>query len=177
MELTYKNLHSRALHIANISMHILMWVPCVLTAVFWKRLPDKIAQHFNAAGEIDVYGSKITLLVVLTICFIIYGLHFAAMYLSPYIMGPENIFGNKVKHIATEEDIWQGMIIILKMIAYMDVFILLTFVYALLCSVLMVPLGSWYLPVFIGGIILDFIYFIWRISRKRREIINKSFMV
>lgn len=56
----------------------------IMVILAWNKLPSIIPSHFNAAGEIDGYGSKATLLILIPVIAILYaGLTLLANY--PYI--------------------------------------------------------------------------------------------
>jgi Protein of unknown function (DUF1648). len=44
----------------------------VMIVLAWDKLPDTIPSHFNAAGEIDGYGSKSTLFILIPVTVILY---------------------------------------------------------------------------------------------------------
>ncbi|MBS4956042.1 MAG: DUF1648 domain-containing protein [Clostridium sp.] len=44
----------------------------VITCIYWIKAPDIVPIHFNFKGEIDSYGSKNTLFILLPIAIIIY---------------------------------------------------------------------------------------------------------
>ncbi|MDO5780725.1 MAG: DUF1648 domain-containing protein [Clostridium sp.] len=44
----------------------------VITCIYWIKVPDIVPIHFNFKGEIDSYGSKNTLFILLPIAIIIY---------------------------------------------------------------------------------------------------------
>ena len=43
-------------------------------ALRWNAMPDQIATHFNAAGEIDGWNSKSTVIVLPIVGLVVYGL-------------------------------------------------------------------------------------------------------
>lgn len=49
----------------NIKYGLLCFVPTVILLLFWNRLPEQIATHFNFFGDADILSSRwyITLLV------------------------------------------------------------------------------------------------------------------
>lgn len=44
----------------------------VITFIYWRNAPDIVPIHFNFRGEIDAYGSKNTVFILLPIAIIIY---------------------------------------------------------------------------------------------------------
>lgn len=56
---------------------VMIVVYIVFLIFMWDRIPDTVATHFNAAGEADAYGSKISLIiepVMMVILFLILSL-------------------------------------------------------------------------------------------------------
>ena len=51
---------------------ILFIVLIAITFVYWVKAPDTVPIHFNFKGEIDAYGSKNTIFILLPIAIIIY---------------------------------------------------------------------------------------------------------
>lgn len=44
----------------------------VMTFIYWEKAPEVVPTHYNFKGEIDAYGSKNTLFILLPIAVIIY---------------------------------------------------------------------------------------------------------
>ena len=49
---------------AQLVAYALMAAMILLVAIPWASLPDQVPTHFNAAGEVDDFGSRSTLLVI-----------------------------------------------------------------------------------------------------------------
>ena len=64
----YKNIN-RLLDIIGSTLLILL---IVTTFMYWGKAPDIVPTHFNFKGEIDAYGSKNTLFILLPIVIITY---------------------------------------------------------------------------------------------------------
>lgn len=64
----YKNINS-LLDIIGGTLLILL---IVITFMYWGKAPNIVPTHFNFKGEIDAYGSKNTLFILLPIVIIIY---------------------------------------------------------------------------------------------------------
>lgn len=56
----------------NIIGVVLVVALIVITCIYWINAPDIVPIHFNFKGEIDSYGSKNTLFILLPIAIIIY---------------------------------------------------------------------------------------------------------
>ena len=174
MQITFKKLNNSALKILNLCMHLLMWIPCFITILFWDHLPGQIAQHFNGAGEIDIIGNKNVVIANLTINFLVYGFHFFAMYAFPYIIEPTNLFNANIINKISGEELNKGYIIILKLVGYLNIFIILMMLYALWHSIKCVSIGAWFVPVFLGVLVIEPFYFAWRYLKLRKEILIKK---
>jgi uncharacterized membrane protein len=46
----------------------------IYPVLMWNTLPDKLPMHYNAAGEIDRFGSRVELLILPVIGILMYGL-------------------------------------------------------------------------------------------------------
>lgn len=120
----------------------------VFIAVRWSVTPDVIAIHFNAAGQIDGWGKKATVLILPIIGLLVYG---SVCFVSLLPTNLWNTPGNRPVRNAETARI---------MMALMGFFLALAFAYMTVCSVLCVPLGRWFMPVFIAGLALPFIGFL-----------------
>lgn len=65
---------------------ILLIVSLIITTfIFWKNAPDTIPTHYNLKGEIDAYGSKNSIFILLPIVVTIFiGLFFLGRYPQIY---------------------------------------------------------------------------------------------
>ena len=60
-EYPYKNIN-KCLDIVGL---ILVMALIIITFIYWSKAPDIVPTHFNFNGEIDAYGSKNTLFILL----------------------------------------------------------------------------------------------------------------
>ena len=67
-EYPYKNIN-KCLDIVGL---ILVMALIIITFIYWSKAPDIVPTHFNFNGEIDAYGSKNTLFILLPIVIISY---------------------------------------------------------------------------------------------------------
>lgn len=53
---------------------IVAFLPLVLLAFFWAKLPEQVPMHWNIKGEIDDYGSRATLIIfpLMTIAIVVF---------------------------------------------------------------------------------------------------------
>lgn len=129
----------------------------VYVLVRWQSLPDQVATHYSAAGQIDGWGKKSTLLTLIVISFVLYGLMSAASVIpiSAWNMNTGN----------TERS--RAFLCIFRLVVAAG------FAYIIVCSALCVPLGGWFLPVFVLGLMVTFAGALasahWRPSRPTRR--------
>ena len=96
------------------------------------------------------------------------------MYVLPNLVIPENIFSKPILHKVSCEDLQKSILIILKLVAYLDLIIILIFLYVIWHSITSSPVGVWFIPVFLGAIIIDFILFIIKYIKLNKEISNRG---
>lgn len=104
----------------------------VFLLVYWKNIPESVPNHFDAAGQIDGYAGKKTLLllpVFMTVLYLVLSLvrtmRFRSLGKTVYVPAPSLLF------------------------PMMKLAILAAFSYMTVCSALGRSLGAWYLPVFL----------------------------
>ena len=112
----------------------------VYVLVRWQSLPDQVPTHYSAAGQIDGWGKKSTLLTLIVISFVLYGLMSAASVIpiSAWNMNTGNTERSR---------------------AFLSIFRLIIaagFAYIIVCSALCLPLSGWFLPVFVLGLMVTF---------------------
>ena len=60
----------------DIILNILCWIILASTMLFliitWSKIPDTIPMHYDSAGNIDRFGSKLEILVLPIIILIVY---------------------------------------------------------------------------------------------------------
>lgn len=80
---------------ADVICIILLLGVSVWIALCWNSFPEQVALHYNAAGEIDKWGDRITLIILPVIAWLIYGLlavvgYFPKMWNMPIRITDEN---------------------------------------------------------------------------------------
>jgi uncharacterized membrane protein len=73
-------------------------IPFVYLIYIWNRLPEKVPMHWNGAGEIDRYGDKKELVVML---FMLVGITYIIFLVIPYIDPKQKLqsMGNKLNNL------------------------------------------------------------------------------
>lgn len=126
-------------HKIFITLGLLALGAATLLLIFsWGSIPEKVPMHYNAAGEIDNYGSKASLLAPLLIGWILYGL----LSLVSLIPSVWNIPANGPSALQATRD----MLEVLKLLLAAG------FSWMLFCGIRGCELGAWFLPVFLCGV-------------------------
>jgi len=134
----------------------------VLLAAFWySRLPQQIPTHFNAAGQPDGYSVRgmIWFLPILAV-FLFTGMgilnHFPYIFNFPVNITQENA-GRIYRHATRSMRMLNFLLVVL--------FLYLTWQTIAVASGKSAGLGSWFLPVTIGAILLVTIYMVIRMHQ------------
>jgi len=126
-------------HKIFITLGLLALGAATLHLIFsWSSIPEKVPMHYNAAGEIDNYGSKASLLAPLLIGWILYGL----LSLVSLIPAVWNTSANGPGALQAARD----MLEVLKFLLAAG------FSWMLVCGIRGWGLGAWFLPVFLCGV-------------------------
>ena len=127
-------------------------------ALYWKDIPQKVPMHFNAAGQIDRWGSKAELLILPVIAWLLYLL----MTVVEQFPGAWNT-GVKV----TEENRERVYALLGHMLSTLKFLIMVMFAWITLWCALAKPLPVCFLPVVLGAVFGDMIYWLVRVFRAR----------
>ncbi len=127
-------------------------------ALYWRHIPQEVPMHFNAAGEIDRWGSKAELLILPVIAWLLYLL----MTVVEQFPGAWNT-GVKV----TEENRERVYALLGHMLSTLKFLIMVMFAWITLWCALAKPLPVWFLPVVLGAVFGDMIYWLVRVFRAR----------
>ena len=105
-------------------------------ALSWRAMPDRIPTHFGAAGRIDSWGPKSTVLILPILGVFMFGIfQFVALLCS----GMKKTCG--VRPILAMETMCRLLALLTALV----------FAYMTICSVRAVPLGRWFMAVFLGA--------------------------
>ena len=138
---------------------VLLWSLTVFTFV---KLPTTIPTHFNASGQADGYGDKLSLIILPFIATIIY---FGLTALNKY----PHVF-NYMTEI-TEDNAQVQYTIATRMLRFLKLAVLIIFSFIIIFTYLTTigvtkGLGIWFLPVTSGLILIPTIISIIQSSRK-----------
>ena len=126
---------------------VLLWG---LTLYTFLKLPTTIPTHFNALGQVDDYGNKLTLLILPILATIIY---FGLSQLNKY----PHIFNYITK--ITEDNAQKQYSIVTRMLRFIKLAILIIFSLIILFTYLTTigvtnGLGFWFLPLTFGLLLI-----------------------
>ncbi len=155
--------------IANGIVHIGFWISCLLLIVFWGKIPQTIATHFNSSGTADAWGSKGSLLLMVFMMVYMYFMHLICMRVIRHLSTKEKMYGKKLAAFVTDEDFEAENLTTMAYLAWVDASLLLMFDYIIVCSAASRPLGGWFiwavLIAMLGELVL---YFVCHFRRKRQ---------
>ena len=109
----------------------------VLPLIFWKKIPEKIPQHYNEVGNVDIWSDKTSLILLFFVILFLLGM----MSIVTYFVRTSGIS----KNASESEKRTYGRLY--PVIVLMNLFLMLMFAYMVFCSVTCRALGKWFLPV------------------------------
>ncbi len=130
----------------------------VFLAGYWKQIPAEVPMHYNAAGEIDRWGSRAELLILPVIAWLLYGL----LTVVEQIPSAWNT-GVKV----TAENREQVYALLGHMLSTLKLLVMVMFAWITLWCALARPLPVWFLPVVLAAVFGDMAYWLIRLFRAR----------
>lgn len=162
--------YSPILQFFNICVHILMWGMVLLTIIFWNRIPDVVPQHYGIGGIADSYGSKIILVPMIVVAFFVYLMHLFLMYVMPGLIDGKQLYGENIGQVVTEQETKEGLDIMLRMIALLDLFGIGLCAYISFCIATKRYLGKLFEPILFFGFGIGALYYIVRFLRIRNQV-------
>jgi uncharacterized membrane protein len=146
----------------EVTNKILLFVLWSLTLYSFWKLPATIPTHYNASGQVDDYGNKLTLLILPILATAIY---FGLTQLNkhPHVLN----YMNKI----TEDNAHRQYTIATRMLRFIKLATLLIFSLMILFTYLTAigvtnGLGSWFLPLTSGLVLIPIIVSVFQSSRK-----------
>lgn len=130
----------------------------VFLAAYWHRIPARVPMHFNAAGEIDRWGSQAELLILPVIAWLMYGL----MTVVEQFPSAWNT-GVKV----TEENRERVYPLLAHMLSTLKFLMVVLFAWITVWCALARPLPVWFLPAVLIALFGDMVYWLVRLFRAR----------
>lgn len=130
----------------------------VFLAGYWKQIPAEVPMHYNAAGEIDRWGTKAELLILPVIAWLLYGL----MTVVEQFPSAWNT-GVKV----TAENWEQVYALLGHMLSTLKLLVMVMFAWITLWCALAHPLPVWFLSVVLAAVFGNMAYWLVRLFRAR----------
>ena len=127
----------------------------VLPLVFWNRIPEQIPMHYNAAGEVDNWEDKTSLILLFFVIAMLMGVMSIVVYF---------VKANMLSKYSKEQE-KSEMQVVYPMIILMNLFLQLMFAYITFCSVTARKLGTLFLPITIVSVFAPLIYMIYKCIR------------
>ena len=124
----------------------------VYTVIRYGSLPDRIPTHFDAAGVADGFGHKSTLVMLVFLGWMLFGV----LTVVAFFPDAWNVPKRSPRTLAAAAD----------MIAVMKLVTVLMFCWMILCSVQGWNLGSWFLPLTMAGMFAPLAHLILASVRK-----------
>lgn len=144
----------------DIILNILCWIILASTMLFliitWSKIPDTIPMHYDSAGNIDRFGSKLEILVLPIIILIVY------TFITIIEKFPE-AWNTGVK--VTEENKERVYSTLLHLISTIKFIMVGMVAYLTVHTALSLELSAWVTPIFILAIFGNFVYWIWKLFR------------
>lgn len=144
----------------DIILNILCWIILVSTMLFliitWSKIPDTIPMHYDSAGNIDRFGSKLEILVLPIIILIVY------TFITIIEKFPE-AWNTGVK--VTEENKERVYSTLLHLISTIKFIMVGMVAYLTVHTALSLELSAWFTPIFILAIFGNSVYWIWKLFR------------
>ncbi|WP_147534414.1 DUF1648 domain-containing protein [Bacillus marasmi] len=139
----------------------LLLIGCIVYIIIeWPTLPDKFPGHFNAAGEVDRWGSKTEVWLLPTIGFLLW-LPLTILEKYPHIY-------NYINFIEQNAEIQYKYA--RSLLSFMKFFIAFSFCYISVQSIQIAKgsefgLGVWELPIFFGAIFGSIAVYLFKVIR------------
>lgn len=131
----------------------------VYLMVMWSRIPNQIPAHFNAAGEVNRWGSKSELIVLPIISWVFFG------FITLVERYPQ-IWNTGVT--VTEENCARVYRILKNMIEVIKMLMLAVFASITVLSSLVLRLPIWYLGVFLLAVFGSIAFFLVQLRKTTR---------
>ena len=127
-------------------------------ALYWGRIPEEVPMHYNAAGEIDRWGGRGTLLVLPILA---WGLYLLVTVVEQFPAAWNT--GVKV----TEENRARVYAVLAHLVSTVKFLMVVIFAWITVQSAQAQALPGWFLPAFLVLLFGDMAYWIYRLIKAR----------
>lgn len=142
--------------ILNILCLIILFSTVLFLAVAWSKIPDKVPMHYDFTGNIDRWGSKLEIITLPIIAWIMY------IFITIIERFPQ-VWNTGVK--VTEENKERVYSTLLNLISTMKFIIVGVFMYLTVNTALNLELSVWFLPIFILIIFGNLLYWLLKLLK------------
>lgn len=143
----YKQLHTMSLLVGTLTV--------LLPIMFWSKIPDEIPMHYNAAGVVDKWSDKSSLILLFFVVLMLIGVMSIAVYVVRINM--ESKYSKEVEK--------STMRIAYPIIVILNLVVQVMFAYITFCTVTCRALGSMFLPGFLIAIFVLLGYLVYKCSK------------
>ena len=143
-------------NILNIFSLIILVSTILFLIITWSKIPDTIPMHYDSAGNIDRFGSKLEILVLPIIILIVY------TFITIIEKFPE-AWNTGIK--VTEENKERVYSTLLHLISTIKFIMVGMVAYLTVHTALSLELSAWVTPVFVLAIFGNCVYWIWKLFR------------
>jgi uncharacterized membrane protein SirB2 len=143
----YNQLHRISLLIGALTI--------LLPIIFWSKIPDEIPMHYNAAGVVDNWSDKSSLILLFFAVLMLMGVMSIAVYVVRVNM--------ESKHSKEAEK--STMRLAYPIVVIMNLIVQVMFAYITFCSVTCRQLGSMFLPIFLIATFIPLGYLVYKCAK------------
>lgn len=143
----YKQLHRISLLIGALTI--------LLPIIFWSKIPNEIPMHYNAAGVVDNWSDKTSLILLFFIIALLMGVMSIAVYVVKSTMDSQY----------SKEAEKSEMEVVYPMVILMNLVVQVMFAYITFCSVTCRPLGTLFLPIFVTAVFVPLVCMIYKCGK------------
>ena len=127
----------------------------LLPLVFWSKIPDELPMHYNAAGEVDNWSDKGSLILLFFVIALVMGVMSIAVYLVKTNM--ESKYSKDVEK--SEMRVAYPIVILINLVVQ------IMFAYIMFCCITCRHLGTLFLPIFLIATFAPLAYLIYKCGR------------
>lgn len=143
----FKKLHRIALLIGVLTI--------LLSIIFWSKIPDEIPMHYNAAGVVDNWSDKNSLILLFFVVLMLMGVMSIAVY----------VVKSNMESKYSKEAEKSTMRVAYPIIVMMNLVVQVMFAYITFCTVTCRPLGSMFLPIFLIATFAPLGYLVYKCAK------------
>lgn len=129
----------------------------ILPLVFWKQIPDRIPIHYNAAGVVDNWTDKTSMILIMFCVAILTGLMCIAVYVVK-----TNLLSRYTKEVEKTE-----LTRAYPMVVCMNLVMQCMFAYIMFCVTTRRSLGKFFVPIVLIAIFAPLVVFLFKRTKQK----------